>query len=285
MRTTLLFIPVLAERFLAKAHERGADAAILDLEDSIPEAQKDAARAALSPAARQLREQGMEGWVRVNNTPQLLVHDIEAAVAAGVHGLLVPKVELAAQVISLDSIIANLERQEGKQPNSVRLALTLETPKGILIAAQLPVVPRVEALAFGGEDFAATLGVRPSPTSLRVPAQMVALAASAYGVEAWGLAGSIANHSRLGEYRRAVRLSRALGFTGTLCVHPQQVSIASDAFRPSTDEIAWAHEVAEQFESAAAQGTGSITVRGQMVDEPVYQRARRLLSRRKDRMS
>src|SRR3954465_117761 len=95
LKRTLLFIPALADRFLSKAHERGADAIIVDLEDSIPAGQKEAARAALAPAPAALRQRGLEVWGRVNNVPSLLAADLAAAIAAGVHGLLIPKIERA----------------------------------------------------------------------------------------------------------------------------------------------------------------------------------------------
>ena len=278
-KRTLLFIPALAEKFLGKAHERGANAIIVDLEDSIPAAQKQHARAALSGAVASLQQRRLPVWVRVNNVADLLDDDLAAAAAAGVEGVLIPKVERPAEVDALDATLAALERRHGRNEDSLRLALTIESPSGALAAASLPAPPRLAALAFGAEDFAAALAVPPSPAGMRGPAQMVALAALAQGREAWGLAGSVANHTRLAQYRRAVLLSRALGFTGVLCIHPDQVAVVAAAFAPSEDEIAWARDVVERYDEARTRGSGSITVRGQMVDEPVYARARELLLR------
>ena len=276
-KRTLLFIPALAEKFLGKAHERGADAIIVDLEDSIPAAQKAAARTALAGAVASLRQRRLEVWVRTNNVADLLADDLAAAAAAGADGVLIPKVERPAEVGVLDSALAALERQHGRAENTLRLALTIESPAGALAAASLPTPPRLAALAFGAEDFAAALGVPPTPAGMRGPAQMVALAALAQGREAWGLAGSVANHTRLAQYRRAVLLSRALGFTGVLCIHPDQVAVVAAVFAPGTEELAWARDVVVRYDEARARGSGSITVRGQMVDEPVYARARALL--------
>lgn len=278
-KRTLLFIPALAEKFLAKAHERGADAIIVDLEDSIPAAQKQQARTALAGAVAALQRRGLPVWMRANNVDALLAEDLAAAAAAGVEGVLIPKVERPAEVEALDEALAVLERRHARSENSLRLALTIESPAGALAVAALPVPPRLTALAFGAEDFAVALAVPPTPASLRGPAQMVALAALAHGREAWGLAGSVANHTRIVQYRRAVLLSRALGFTGVLCIHPDQVAVVAAAFAPSEDELAWARDVVERYDEARARGSGSITVRGQMVDEPVYARARGLLLR------
>lgn len=278
-KRTLLFIPALAEKFLAKAHERGADAIIVDLEDSIPAAQKDKARAALPAAVALLQQRGLAVWVRVNNVAELLADDLAAAAAAGVEGILIPKVERPGEVESFDAALAALERRHGRDANSLRLALTVESPAGALAAAALPAPPRLAGLAFGAEDFAAALAVPPTPAGMRVPAQIVALAALAQGREAWGLAGSVANHTKLAQYRRAVLLSRALGFTGVLCIHPDQVAVVAAVYAPSEEELAWAREVVERYDEARTRGSGSITVQGQMVDEPVYARARGLLRR------
>lgn len=276
-KRTLLFIPALAEKFLGKAHERGADAIIVDLEDSIPVAQKERARAALPAVVASLQQRGLAVWTRANNVADLLADDLAAAAAAGVDGILIPKVERPAEVASLDEALAALERKHGRLANSLRVALTIESPAGALAAASLPAPPRLAALAFGAEDFAAALAVPPTPAGMRGPAQMVALAALARGREAWGLAGSVANHTKLAQYRRAVRLSQALGFTGVLCIHPDQVAVVNAVFAPSEDELVWAREVVDRYDEARVQGSGSITVRGQMVDEPVYARARGLL--------
>lgn len=278
-RRTLLFIPALAEKFLGKAHERGADAIIVDLEDSIPAAQKAAARTALAGAVASLQQRGLEVWVRTNNVADLLADDLAAAAAAGADGVLIPKVERPAEVGDLETALATLERRHDRAEHSLRLALTVESPAGALAAASLPAPPRLAALAFGAEDFAAALAVPPTPAGMRGPAQMVALAALAQGREAWGLAGSVANHTRLVQYRRAVLLSRALGFTGVLCIHPDQVAVVAAVFAPSQEELDWARDVVERYDDARARGSGSITVRGQMVDEPVYARARALLLR------
>lgn len=278
-RRALLFIPATAERFLAKAHERGADAIILDLEDSIPAGEKDQARHALNAAIHMLAGRGVETWVRVNNDPAHLSADLAAATLPGVSGVMLPKVESIDVLDAVDRSLAQLEQTRGLSNRHIQLCATLETPQGILAAPIVATGPRLNALAFGIEDLSAAMHVRPTSAFARGPAQMVALAAAAAGLESWGLAGSIAEFSRPAAFARSVALSKALGLTTILCVHPRQVEIAVHAFRPAADEIAWATEVIEAYDAAKRKGLGSINLNGRMVDEPIYRRARSILGR------
>jgi len=277
MRRTLLFIPAVAQKFLDKAHERGADAIIIDLEDAIAPDMKATARGLLPKVVASLTARNLEVWVRVNPTAELLSADIEASVIPGVAGIMVPKVEQAETISMIDAQITALEHQRGFAPNTLSLCATIETPIGILNTNAIAHAPRLKALALGCEDLAAAMGVAPLHIFLRGPGQQVAIAASAYGLESWGVMGSIANHSNTTRFAREVRLSRALGITTILCIHPVQVEIARAIYQPSADELAWAADVVAAYEKSKSAGIGSITVRGQMIDEPIYQRAKRML--------
>jgi citrate lyase subunit beta / citryl-CoA lyase len=277
-RRTLLFVPVTAQRFLDKAHERGADTIILDLEDSIPPDVKPAARAALPNAVQSLVRRGIDVWVRVNAPRPLLADDLAAATITGVTGLMIPKVESADEIRFVDTEMSRLEDQRCIPKRSITLCATLETPLGILATNAIAAIPRLSALALGCEDLAAAMGVPPRHSFLRGPAQTIALAAAAHGLESWGVAGSIANHTNLTRFERECRLTRALGTTAIICIHPAQVTVAARAYAPTADELAWATDVVGEYERAKTAGVGSISVRGQMIDEPVYLRAKRMLA-------
>jgi citrate lyase subunit beta / citryl-CoA lyase len=277
-RRTVLFIPVLANQFLGRAHERGADAVVLDLEDAIAPGSKAAAREVLGAAVDVLVSRGVEVWVRVNNTPELLAEDLTSAVRTGVTGLMIPKVERALELATISSEIARLETVQNLPKEKIALCATLETPAGILAAASIGAAPRLMALALGGEDLAASLGIAPRHAALRGPGQTVVLAAAANGLESWGVVGSIANHTNIDRFSREVRLSRALGVTTIICIHPKQVSAVADIYRRSDEEVVWATDVVREYESAKKRGAGSIALHGQMIDEPVYLRAKRMLS-------
>lgn len=275
-RKTVLFVPVLAEKHLAKASERGADAIVLDLEDSIAPDSKLKARESLGDAVAFLKKNNTEVWVRVNNMPELLAADLAATVQDGVNGVMISKVERALGLTSITSEISRLETARGMAANHTGICATLETPAGVLAAASIAAVPRLKALAFGGEDFAASLGIEPRHSALKAPGQMVVLAAASQGLESWGVIGSIANHSNMTRFAREVRLSRALGTTTVICIHPKQVETANAIFNDAADK-AWAEDVIRTYDAAKARGEGSISVDGQMIDEAVYVRAKKML--------
>ena len=276
---SLLFMPAHAERFVASAHRRGADAIILDLEDAVANSAKADARAAVVPNARRLAEQGLTVLVRVNADEALLQADLRATVAARVACVVVPKVESAAIVTMIAAELARLECEtSGGGPTPI-LPL-IETPEGVLEARAIAgASERIVALGFGPEDFAAVLGLPPDPVGLAMPAQLVALAAHARQLAAIGLPGSIAAIEDLAEFAKLVDLARKLGFTGSMCIHPAQVPALNAGFAPSVEEIAAAEAIRRGYEEALAKGEGVVAVGGRMVDPPVYARALTTLAR------
>jgi citrate lyase subunit beta / citryl-CoA lyase len=253
---SMLYVPAHSERFLAKAHERGADAIILDLEDAVPEADKDRARDGLADAAKSVSRNGAKVFVRIN--PGERRHaDGEAATKAGVTGLVVAKAELG----ELGSF-------------SLPAIAMLESPGAVLDARDYARHPGVMGLLVGSEDLATELGATPTPEALRTPKLLVHYAAKAEGKLSFGLLRSVADYADLPAIEAAGREAREHGFDGATCVHPSVVSILNAAFAPSADEIAWAERVVE----AAKGGEGAFTVDGRMVDAPVIARARKILA-------
>ncbi len=254
---SLLYVPAHSARFLAKAHERGADAIILDLEDSVPEPDKDAARAGLADAAKSVSRNGAKIFVRINAGPRRKA-DAAAAVAAGADGIVLAKAEYP----ELDDL-------------GLPAIAMLESPGAVLDARAFARHPAVMGLLVGSEDLATELGATPTPDVLRLPKLLVHYAAKAEGKLSFGLLRSVADYADLAAIEAAGREARLHGFDGASCVHPSVVPLLNAAFAPSPDEIAWAERVLE----AAARGAGAFTVDGRMVDAPVITRARRILGR------
>lgn len=260
MLRSLLYVPAHSERFTAKAHERGADAVILDLEDSVPLTEKANARAALASAVPSVGQGGAKVFVRVNGAEA--VEDIAAARAAGAFGLMVPKVQSSAQLDAL--------------PDLPLIAL-LEDAGAVLDARAIAAHPRVMALALGGEDLATEMGARPLPKVLHFPKLMLHYAAKAEGKLSLGLLQSIADYSDLDRLREAAAEAREFGFDGATCVHPSAVAVLNDAFGPSAEDVDWARRVIDAAEEAERDGKGATVLDGRMVDRPVVARARRIL--------
>jgi citrate lyase subunit beta / citryl-CoA lyase len=272
---SLLFLPATSPHLLAKATERGADALVVDLEDSVPAARKAEARPLATAAIRSLSARGCTVVVRINNDPALLDDDVAAIPPEVAVTVMLPKVEAAAQVAALAARLA-LHEQGGP---ATPIAALIETPRGVLEAQTIAAAsPRICALGFGAEDFAAAMGLSPVPETLAMPAQWVGVAAHAHGHAFWGLAGSIAETVDMDAFGALVGLSRRIGFTGSVCIHPRQVPVVNAGFGPTADEVAWAQRVVAAAEAARARGEGAILLDGRMIDRPIEDRARRWLA-------
>jgi citrate lyase subunit beta/citryl-CoA lyase len=275
---SLLYVPVSSERFLAKAHERGADAIILDLEDAVAPARKDAARARLGEAVALARRGGAVMFVRINSEPARIRLDAEAACRAGADGLLVPKVRAAGTIAALADFLGGIEQAIGR--GAVSLVPMIEDPGAVLDARTIATAsPRVFALMTGGEDLATALAAEPTPEVLRLPKLMVHLAAKAAGVRSFGLLRTVADYNDLEGIEQSAHEARRHGFDGASCVHPAVVPILNRAFWPTEAELDHARALIAAFDTAQAVGQGAFEFEGRMVDEPVVQRARALIEK------
>lgn len=269
---SLLFLPATAEHLLAKATERGADALVIDLEDAIPPERKAAARPMAQAAVRQLADRGATVVLRVNSNPALWQEDLRGMPVEALSAIMLPKVESLDQV---EALAKSLAQMGGEQAPPI--AALIETPRGVLAAATIAGHSALCALGFGSEDYAGALGVPAEPAALTWPAQQVLTCAHAYGLQCWGLAASIADVDDMVGFARAVDAGRAMGFTGSVCIHPRQVPVVNQGFSPSEQELAWAQRVMAADQAARAQGLGAILLDGRMLDKPIVDRARRWL--------
>jgi citrate lyase subunit beta/citryl-CoA lyase len=272
---SLLFLPATSEHLLAKATERGADALVIDLEDAIPPDRKAEARPMARAAVAQLAQRGATVLLRVNSEPALWAQDLQGMPLAQLAAVMLPKVETLAQLENFAQALKTRAVDNGHPPPPI--AALLETPLGVLAAEQIAQHPALCALGFGAEDYAGALGVPPDPAALAWPAQKVLTCAHAYGLACWGLAGSIAAVDDVAGFEHTVRSGRAMGFTGSVCIHPRQVPIVNRGFSPSADERAWAERVVAADEAASRAGLGALLLDGRMIDRPIVHRARRWL--------
>lgn len=257
---SLLYVPGDQERFIAKAHLRGADGVILDLEDSVAEERKDFARGNLGAAVKSLRQGSGLVAVRINSGSE---EDVAAALAAGIDLLVFPKANSVGVVEDLDTM---MRRHGGAD---IPVLATIESPAGVVDAAAICRHPRLSAINLGSEDFALELGGVPDPDVLRLPKLLVHYAAKAAGKRSLGLLRSIADYADVEAIAEAAREARRHGFDGATCVHPSAVPLLNEAFAPSGAEIEWARAV------VATEGTVSLD--GKMIDKPLRDRAAAIL--------
>jgi len=277
---SLLFVPATAERFVARAHTRGADVIILDLEDSIPPPEKAAARAALPAAAATIHKAGTEVCVRINRALELAVPDIGAAIMPQVTALMLPKVMGGEHVKLLSEVVTVREAALGLPIGHTRFIGIVETPQALPnLAAIAGADPRMAALGVGSEDLSTELEAVPGADMLYHFGMMVVAAARGAGILPLGSIGAFADFNDLEGYRAALQRSRRLGFACTACIHPLHVPIINEEYGVAPAEADRARRLIAAFEAALAQGLGAVAFEGAMIDLPVVERARRLLAR------
>jgi len=270
-----LFVPASRPELYDKAVAGPADALSFDLEDSVAPERKAQARDQLARwlAAPSARAGGQILIVRVNglDTPHF-EPDVQAVVRDGLHMLNLPKAETPGQVRDAARALARAERANGVA-RPVRLLLNIESARALRHAAELAAAdPRVAGLQLGLGDLFEPLGIaRREPAAVQQAMFALRLAAAEAGVFAYDSA--FADIADGAGFRAEAALARRLGFLGKSCIHPSQVPLANDAFRPTDEEIAHAVRVLRAARDAGARGVGAYVVDGRMVDAPFVRRA------------
>jgi citrate lyase subunit beta/citryl-CoA lyase len=277
---SMLYVPATSEKFIEKAHERGADAIKIDLEDAVAPQEKPRARTLVRDAAKLVAKGGADVLVRINRPMRMAVADLEASVWPEVQGLVLPKVESADHISFLSEMITELEVERGMMPGHTRLMALIETPRGYSNARDIALSSsRLAAIALGQEDFSAEMGmVEPEGMSLLSYYQTVQVAAREAGILPIGYPGSIAEFTDLDLFRSNALIARKLGFDGGACIHPKQVPILNEAFTPTDAEIERSENMVAAYDTAMAAGDGAVAFEGKMIDVPVVARAERILS-------
>ena len=274
-----LYVPSNVPRFIDGAHKRGADAIIVDLEDSVPIAERPAARRVLAGTAENVARGGADVIVRINRPWRQTMLDLEAAIMPRVTALAVTKVDSADHVRMVAEVVSELEAERGMAVGATQFLAMIETADAWFQMRDIArASERIVALTLGGEDFALSVGMVPNAEGLLMPKQQLAIAARAAGVLPLGFIGTVADYKDLDAFRETVRRSRRLGFRGASVIHPAQIPILNEEFAPSADEVASAKKILAAYDEAVATGRGSISVDGKMIDVPVVLRAQGLLA-------
>jgi citrate lyase subunit beta / citryl-CoA lyase len=284
---SFLFIPADSEKKLGKADETGADAIILDLEDSVAPANKPAARklAADFLSARPRAGRGYQVWVRINPLDtDLALTDLAAVVASAPDGIMLPKPEGPADVLQLSHYLDALEVQAGLEPGSIGIVpVASETPGAVFKLGEYGEagLTRLTAITWGAEDLSAAIGASTNldasgewAPAYKLARSLSLLASHAAGVQAIDtLYVDFRNEEGL---RASCRAARSEGFTGRLAIHPSQVAIINECFSPSPEEISHAQRVLAAF--AANPDAGTVGLDGKMIDIPHLKQAKRVLA-------
>jgi citrate lyase subunit beta/citryl-CoA lyase len=278
-----LFAPGDTPAKMEKAFHSGVGAVILDLEDSVAEANKSAARAATAAFLRARPPGGPQLWVRINplSTPHAAA-DLAAVIPAGPDGVVQPKPDSAAEVIELARQLETLEIEAGLPLGGVRiLPIATETPASIFnLGGYGAVGPRLVGLTWGAEDLPAAVGAQINRlpdgtfTDLCRLARSLCIAGAAVA-QVPAIETIYANFRDLEGLRAYAEAGRREGFTGMMAIHPAQVAVINAVFRPTDAEIAHARQVVALF--AANPGAGTLALNGVMLDRPHLRQAQRII--------
>ncbi len=283
-RRSYLFAPGNSEKLLGRVFEAGADAVVLDLEDSVPEGEKEKARAMVAGAVSgrgRARESGPpQIWVRINGPDGPWREDVAAVVRPGLFGVRLPKAARLEEVVALHHALLEAERGNGVAPRSVAVALTIESASGVVNARALARGPRVRHLCLGAADLARDLGVEPEgdEIELLLAKQELVIASRAAGIDA-PVASVHTDLEDLAGLERTTRLARRLGFFGRSCIHPKQLAPVHQAFAPAPEAIEAARRVRAAWAEALSRGSASTTTTDRrFVDRAIARRAEATLA-------
>jgi citrate lyase subunit beta/citryl-CoA lyase len=281
---SMLFVPGDSERKFAKGSTSGADALILDLEDSVAPSMKAAARGHVAALLDDRAERDWRFFVRVNPfDTHMTLDDMAAVVKPGLDGLLIPKANGAQDIARIDDELGRLESDAGMEAGSVKLAvIATETPQAMFnLASYVPRHPRLVAMTWGAEDLAAAVGATDNKDAngeWTFPYQLARTQClfCASAAEVLPLDTLYANFRDPEGLEKDCRRARRDGFVGRLAIHPDQVDIINRAFSPTPEQLADAQAIVDAF--AAAPNAGTVGINGRMFDIPHLKAAMRTLA-------
>jgi citrate lyase beta subunit len=265
---------------IIKALTLGVDCICMDMEDGVAAYKKAEARATIAKALRELDFGKSEKLARINAFGSgMEKDDIEAVLPFHPDGIVIPKMESLEQIQWAHEIIEAAELKQGWPLNSIRILVDVETAKGILNLKEIASHPRLDALIFGGEDFAASLGATRTRDALELlyARQATVTAAAAFGLQAIDIV--TIDFKDIEALRKESEFGAQLGFTGKQIIHPAQVEPVQAAFTPNEEAIAQAKRIAKTFEASQKEGKGAYALEGKMIDMPLLKNAQKVLDR------
>jgi len=281
-RRALLYMPGDDWKKITKAITLGVDSICMDMEDGVAITKKEEARIVIARALQELDFESSEKLARVNSVGSGLENDdIAAVLPYHPDGIVIPKVENLEQIRWGSENIETAELRYGWPLNSIRILVGVETAKGILNIKEIASHPRLDAIIFGGEDFAASIGATRTPDAVELlyARQAVVIACAAYGLQAIDIV--TIDFKNLDTLHADAKFGAQIGFTGKQVIHPAQVEPVQMAFTPSKEAIANAKQIVETFETSQKEGKGAFALDGKMIDMPLLKNAQKVLERAK----
>jgi citrate lyase subunit beta-like protein len=279
-RRALLYVPGDDWHKIEKALTFGVDSICLDMEDGVAINRKTEARLSIAKALQDLDFGKSEKLARINAVGSGWERDdIQAVLPHHPDGIVIPKIEELSQIEWADELIELAELDHGWPLHSIRLLVDVETPRGILNLKEIASHPRLDALIFGGEDFAASIGATRTKDAIELLSarQAVITSAAAFGLQAIDIVNIDFKNPTV-VHKEALAGAR-LGFTGKQIIHPAQVEPVQSAFTPDDGAIANAKRIIEAFEAHQKEGKGAFAMDGKMIDMPLVKNAQKVMER------
>src|SRR5215510_2729984 len=282
-RRALLYMPGDDRRKIEKATTLDVDSICMDMEDGVAMNKKAEARAVIARAMKELDFGASERCIRINSIGSgMEKRDLVAALATNPDVIVVPKIESAEQVKWVSEHIETYELSSKLNIGSIRLLVGVETAKGILNLKEIAEADkRLEAIIFGGEDFAASVGAVRTKEGIELlyARQAVVTACAANDLQAIDIV--FIDFKDPEGLRLEAEQGAGFGFSGKQIIHPNQVSVVQEAFTPSDAAIDYARRIVESFESSQKEGKGAYALDGKMIDMPLLKNAHKVLDRAK----
>ncbi len=279
LRRTLLYVPGNMPSMLQNIPIFQCDGVIIDLEDAVPLAEKDAARVLVRRFLESYTERNKEVLIRINPLDSKWGYDdLKEVLPALPDGLRLPKADTPEIVERLDTLLTEFEEGLGLEIGRFKILPSIESARGVINAIRIArTSPRIFALAFGAEDYTASLEIERTKTGEELfhARTRVIWAARAAGIQA--IDSIFSDVSDMAGLQRETRLIKTLGFTGKSLVNPRQIEVVHEVFAPKAEEIDYALQVIDAIRRAREMGTGVISLGGKMIDAPVVKRAVRVL--------
>ena len=282
-RRALLYMPGDDRRKIEKSTSLGVDCICMDMEDGTAVSKKAEARAVISQAMKELDFGNSERCIRINSIGSgFEKDDLASALAARPDTIVVPKIETAEQVKWVSEQIESYELSNKLNLGSIRLLIGLETAKGILNLKEIAEADkRLEAIIFGAEDYAASVGATRTKEATEVLYARSAVVAACAANDLQAIDMVYIDFKDIDGLRVEAEQGAGFGFSGKQIIHPNQVQVTQEAFTPSDDAIAYAKRVVESFESSQKEGKGAYALDGKMIDMPLLKNAQKVLDRAK----
>ena len=278
---SLLFVPAIRERFIEKAPQAGADLICLDLEDSVPFAEKAIGRQMAREAIPKMPSTGYVKCVRVNSVQSgLIEEDLYAVVCPELEMISIPKANGPEIIQTVDHYLTILERSRGLPVGHIKILPWIETALGLVKAYQTCTAsPRLVAAAVGGEDLTADIGIERTKAGKEIEYARYVVATAATAARILPLDTPYTDFRDPERLKEDSLFAKSIGYQGKFCIHPSQVDIVNQVFHPSHEEVEYSRRVVSSYEEGVAKGLGAVSLDGVMVDKPVYDRALVLLQR------